>query len=107
MILILPVLEIRMFSIFKSGRGGNSAQWCKADCVCSGRPTSMDDRIPVTIIQRAGDLSGKLSRRPFSQPPMTDDIVQHLTAVDKLEDHVIMVRVHDHLPHPADIRVVQ
>lgn len=67
----------------------------------------MDDRISVTVIQCAGDLSGKLSRRPFSQPPMTNDIVQHLTAVDKLEDHVIVVRMDDHLPHPADIRVVQ
>lgn len=96
-----------MFSIFKSASWEQSGQECTADSVSSVRPTSMDDRIPMTIIQRAGDLSGKFSRCPFSQPPMTDDIVQHLTAVDKLEDHVIMVRVHDHLPHPADIRVMQ
>ena len=38
---------------------------------------------------------------------MADDVVEHLASADVLEDHVIVVLVDDHLPHTADIRVVE
>jgi hypothetical protein len=38
---------------------------------------------------------------------MGDDVVEHLTAVDELEDHVVVVWVGDELAHPANVRVVE
>lgn len=38
---------------------------------------------------------------------MADDIVEHLTAVDILENHVVVMLVDDHLAHAADVRVVK
>lgn len=98
-----------MFSILRSEGTGHATRgqpWEKVFESLRGL-ASMDDRIPVAVIQRAGDLPGKLSCRPLPQPSMTDDIVQHLPSVDEFEHHVIVVRVHDHLPHPADVRVMQ
>ena len=38
---------------------------------------------------------------------MANNVVEHLTTVDILEDHVIVVLVNDHFPHAADVRVVK
>ena len=38
---------------------------------------------------------------------MTDDVVEHLAAVNVLEDHVVMVLVDDHLAHAADVGMVE
>jgi hypothetical protein len=69
--------------------------------------TSMDDVIPMTVLQRAPNLPGKLSCDSLPQPTMADDIIEHLTAVDVLENHVVVVLVHDHLAHAAYIWVMQ
>lgn len=68
--------------------------------------TAVHDIVLVTIIQRAPNLSCKLSRDTLTEPPMTDNIVQHLAPVDILEDHVVMVLVDDHFPHPTDVWMV-
>lgn len=69
--------------------------------------TSMHDAIPMTIIQRTPNLPRKLPRHPFPQPPMADNIIQHLAAVDILKHHVVMVLMYDHLAHAADVWMVQ
>lgn len=38
---------------------------------------------------------------------MCDDVVEHLAAVDVLEEHVVVVLMDDHLAHAADVRMVQ
>jgi hypothetical protein len=67
----------------------------------------MNDRIAVAIVESTCYLSGKLSRGSFPQPSVADNVVEHLTSVDELEHHVIMIGMNNHLPHPADVWVVQ
>jgi hypothetical protein len=38
---------------------------------------------------------------------VADDVVEHLTAVDVLEHHVVVMLVNDHLTHTADVRMVE
>jgi hypothetical protein len=67
----------------------------------------VDDIIPMAIIQRTPDLPRKLPGNALSQPPMADDIIQHLPTIDVLEDHVVMMLVHDHLTHAADVGMMK
>jgi hypothetical protein len=67
----------------------------------------MDDVIAVAVIQRRGNLPGKLAGYTFAQTTVRDDVVEHLPPIDILEDHVVVVLVDDHLAHAADVRVVQ
>ena len=67
----------------------------------------MYDAIPMTILQRRADLPRELPRHAFSKSSMRDDVIEHLSAVDVLEDHVVVVRVDDQLAHAADVRVVE
>lgn len=64
---------------------------------------SMHDAVAVAVIQSAGDLTSEFSRLFFLQFTMGYDVVQHLTAVDILEEHVPMIRSPDHVAHPADV----
>jgi len=38
---------------------------------------------------------------------MANDIIEHLSTVDILKDHVVVVLVDDHLSHAADVGVVE
>lgn len=38
---------------------------------------------------------------------MADDVVEHLTAVDVFEYHVVVMLVDNHFSHAADVRVVE
>lgn len=67
----------------------------------------MHDRIAMTVYQCTPDLTRKLSCRPLPKPTVADDIIEHLTAIDKLEDHIIVVGVNDHFAHPADVGMMQ
>lgn len=69
--------------------------------------TAMHNAVPMTIVQRASDLTRKFPSDPFPQSSMADYIVQHLPPVDVLEHHVIVMLMDNHLPHPANVRVVQ
>lgn len=69
--------------------------------------TSMHHIVLMTILQRAPNLPRELPCYPLAQLPMADDIIKHLPAADVLRDHIIMVLVHDHLAHAADVRVVE
>lgn len=67
----------------------------------------MNDVIPMAVIQRAANLPRELPSHSFAQAPMTDNVIQHLAAVDVFENHIIMVLVNDHLSHATDIRMVE
>jgi formylmethanofuran dehydrogenase subunit E-like metal-binding protein len=63
--------------------------------------------IPMTIVQGAADLSGKFPRNTFSQSSMANDEIEHLSAIDILKDHVVVMLMHNHFAHAADVRVVE
>ena len=67
---------------------------------------AMYDVVLVTILERAPDLASKLPCDSFPQATVADDIVQHLSAVDIFENHVVVVLMNDHLPHATDVGVV-
>ena len=67
----------------------------------------MHNAIPVAVVEGTGDLSSELARLLFLQAAVRDDVVEHLTAIDKLKHHVpVEVRAH-HILHAAYVRVVQ
>ena len=63
--------------------------------------------VEVTIHQRAPYLPCELPRNTLAQTTMANDIVQHLTAIDILRNHVIVVLMDYHLAHSTDIRMVK
>lgn len=66
----------------------------------------MHDTIPMAVVQRARNLPAKLPRLLLFQPAVADDVVEHLPAVDVLEQHVpVVIRAHD-VAHAADVGVV-
>lgn len=67
----------------------------------------MDNIVLMTIINSAPDLSRKLPRNTLTQSAVTYNIVEHLSTVDVLEHHVVMMLVDNHLAHPTDVRVIE
>jgi hypothetical protein len=111
MILMLPVEEMRMFSIFRSAGRKEEDQDQFGSLKRSGRRssvlTSVDDRILMAVLQRAPDLPRELPRGPLPQSAMTDDVVEHLPSAHVLGDHVEVVGVGKHLGHAADVRMME
>ena len=70
-------------------------------------PTSMNDVVEMAILQRTPNLPRKFSRHPFPQSTMTDDIIQHLTSIDILENHVIVMLVDYHFSHATYVGVIE
>ena len=66
----------------------------------------MNDVILVTIIEGASDLSCEFTSNTLAQSTMTDDVIEHLTAVDILKDHVVVMLMDDHFAHAANVRVM-
>ena len=87
---MLPVLDIKMFSILRSAAHSESVSYTKVFAEAF-RLTSINDRIRMAILERAADLPGKLARAPFSQPAVRDDVVEHLPAIDVLGHKVVVV----------------
>ena len=69
--------------------------------------TSMNDIIEMTILQRTPNLPRKLSRHPFSQSSVSDDIVQHMTSIDILENHIIVMLMDYHLSHATYMGMIK
>jgi len=67
----------------------------------------MDDVVLVTIVNSTGDLPGEFSGDALPEAAMANDIIEHLSTVDILKDHVVVVLVDDHLSHAADVGVVE
>lgn len=123
MILILPVFEMRMFSILRSvggGGGGESGEhtgmisngtwnkvWATIRYMYACMLTSVNDAVPMAVLERTTDLSCEFSGCPLAKTSMADDVVEHLSTVDVFKDHIIVVRMNDHLSHTADVRMVQ
>ena len=67
--------------------------------------TSMNNGITVTIVQSAQDLSSKLSGVLLPELSMTNNIVEHLTAIDILKKEIKMALRDNDISHSADIRM--
>ena len=70
-------------------------------------PTSMNDVVEMTILQCTPNLPGKFSRNPLPQSSVTDDVVQHLTSIDILENHIVVMLVDYHLSHATNVGMVE
>jgi len=68
--------------------------------------TSVNNAVKMTIFQSRPYLPCKFPCYTFSQPSMTDYVVQHLPSINILEDHVVVVLMNDELSHAAYIRVI-
>jgi hypothetical protein len=104
MSLMFPLWEIKIFSILRSsygmrGQAPPGGTWSAL--------TSMYDVVLMQVLQRRADLACKFAGDALAEAAVADDVVEHLSAVDILGDHVIMVGVDDHLAHAADVRVVE
>ena len=64
------------------------------------------DAVSVAIVQGAGYLSTKFSSLLFLQFAMRNDVVQHLAAIDKFEEHVPVIVGPDNISQPANMRMV-
>jgi len=67
----------------------------------------MYDTVGVTVFQCAAYLSRELSRTPFPQAAMRDDVVKQLPTIHIFEDHVIVMWVNKHAFHTCNVRVMQ
>ena len=67
----------------------------------------MDNIISMTIFQCTPDLPRKLSRHSLPQPPMSDDMVQHVFAIDVFENHTVVVLMNDQFSHATYIWMMQ
>lgn len=67
----------------------------------------MNDAVAMAVFERARDLSRKLPCRAFPKSAMGDDVIKHLSSVDILKHHVIMIGMNDHLAHATDERMMQ
>ena len=63
--------------------------------------------IPVTVVQGTDDLPTKLASLFLLELAMRDDIVEHLAAIDKLEQHIpVVISPHD-ISEAADVRMAE
>jgi hypothetical protein len=67
--------------------------------------TSVNDVVPVAVLERAANLSGEFAGDAFAEAAMGDDVVEHLAAIHEFEDHVVVCRLDDELAHAADVRM--
>jgi len=102
MILILPVCEMRMFSILRSCVNVRDKWTWMVEVL-----TAMDDIVMMTIAECTAYLPRKLSGCAFPETPVADDVVEHLAAVDVFENHVVMMLMNDHLAHATDVGMVE
>jgi len=68
---------------------------------------TVDNAVPVAVVKCTGNLPGELAGLLFLQASMGDDVVEHLSAVDKLEHHVPVEVCPDDILHAADVGVVE
>src|ERR1700683_1194812 len=106
MILMLPVCDMRIFSILRSAEKIRFLTRSKTVKLMRAL-TSVYDTVPVTIIQGTANLPREFTGNSFPKPPMTDNVIQHLAAVNILKNHIVMMLVNDHLTHATYIWVVK
>ena len=67
----------------------------------------MNNVIEMAVFQCTPNLSCELSRYAFPQPPVTDDIVQHLTSINIFENHIIVMLVDYHFSHATYVGMIE
>lgn len=68
---------------------------------------AMDDTVSVAVIQGARNLTTELSCLLLLKFPMRDDVVEHLTPIDVLEEHVPMIIGAHNISHAANVGMIQ
>jgi hypothetical protein len=66
----------------------------------------MNNTVQVAVFQRTPNLPRELPGHSLAEPPVADDVVQHLSSIHVLKDHIVVMLVNDHLSHSTDIRVI-
>lgn len=67
----------------------------------------MNYAVAVAVVKGAGNLATKLARLLFLELAVRDDVVEHLTTVDVLKEHVpVIICAHD-ITQAADMWVVE
>lgn len=67
----------------------------------------MDDAVSVTIVESTGDLSAELACLLLLEFAVGDDVVEHLTTVDILKQHVPVVVCTDDIAQATDMGVTE
>lgn len=67
---------------------------------------TVDDTVPMTVVQGTGNLTTELSGLLFFQLAVGNNVVQHLAPVDVFEQHVPMVVGSNDISHPTYIRMI-
>jgi hypothetical protein len=67
--------------------------------------TAMNNAILVTVFQSRADLAGKFPCDSLAESAVAYYIVEHLPAIDELENDVMIVGLGDDLARPAYIRM--
>lgn len=65
----------------------------------------MNDIIFVAVLEGATNLSREFPGDAFAEAAVGDDVVEHLAAIYKFEDHVVVGGLDDELAHAADVRM--
>jgi hypothetical protein len=68
---------------------------------------TVHNAVAMAVVQGAGDLSAKLARLLLLELSVGNDVIEHLTAVDKLEEHVPVVVGSDDISQAADVGMVE
>ena len=61
----------------------------------------------MTITECTAYLPRKLLGHAFPEASVADDVVEHVSTIDVLEDHVIMILLNDHLAHATYVGMVE
>ena len=68
---------------------------------------AVHDAIAMAVVQRTGNLSAELASLLLLELAMRDDVVQHLAAIDKFEEHIPVIIRTNHIAKAADVRMVE
>lgn len=68
---------------------------------------AVDDAVAVTVVESAGNLSTELAGLLLLKLAVGDDVVEHLAAIDKLEEHIPVVVCANYITQAANVGVVE
>lgn len=68
---------------------------------------AVDNAISVTVVESAGNLPAELARLLLLKLAVGDDVVEHLAAIHKLEEHVPVVVCSHYISQSADVRMTE
>jgi hypothetical protein len=63
--------------------------------------------VAMAVVKGTGDLTTEFTGLLLLQFPMRNDVIQHLTAIDKFEEHIPMVICSDNILEAAYVRVMK